>query len=57
LHDELLDELLTLPRELDNLATHVSVDDVEFEYQSIRISKSVAEVNVSGVLNEELQDG
>jgi hypothetical protein len=57
LHDELLDELMTIPGELDNLATHVSVDDVEFEYQSIHISNSETKVEVSGVLYLELQYG
>ncbi len=57
LHDELLDELMTIPGELDNLATHVSVDDVEFEYESIHISNSKTEVEVSGVLYLELQYG
>ena len=55
LHDELLKKLMTLPGELDNLATHVSVEDVEFEYQSIHISNRVAEVDVSGVIDIKLQ--
>jgi len=61
LHDELLNKLMTIPGELNNLATHVSVDDVEFEYQSIHISNSETEVEasveVSGVLYLELQYG
>jgi len=57
LHDNLLDELMILPGELDHLATHVSVDDVEFEYQSIHISNSETKVEVSGVLYLELQYG
>ncbi len=48
---------MTLPGELDNLATHVSVEDVEFEYQSIHISNRVAEVEVSGVIDIKLQYG
>jgi hypothetical protein len=56
LHDELLNELTTLPKELSHLATHVCVTDVEFEYQSIHFSKTVAEVKVSGILYLELQD-
>jgi len=43
--------------ELDSLATHVSVDDVEFEYQFIHISNSETKVEVSGVLYLELQYG
>ena len=58
LYEELLyNELTTIPGELDHLATHFSVDDVEFEYQSIHISNSQAEVEVSGVLYLGLQYG
>jgi len=58
LYEELLyNELTTIPGELDHLATHVSVDDIEFEYQSIHISNSQAEVEVSGVLYLELRYG
>jgi hypothetical protein len=57
LYDELLNELIMMKGELDNLATHVYVDDVEFEYQSIHISNRVAEVEVSGILYLKLQYG
>jgi hypothetical protein len=57
LHDELLNELTAIQEEIDHLATHVDVDDIEFEYQSIHISNSVAEVEVSGVLYLALQYG